>query len=340
MDVSIASDSDQCIWDNIVFSSKEGTLFHSWKWLKIMEKFNKKVVFSRTYKGVLYPLTVWDGDELVGIFPIFFYHTPFFNMACSPPFSVENYYLGPVIKHDSQMKEHRRYMRFFEFQKAVDGFLKNTLKPSYISVHTSPGFLDPRPYIWSGYEVRPEFTNIINLLQGEKTVWGNFNQGVKKSVTKLEKGGITIDDGTKGDLEVVFGLLSQRDRIHTSKEFLFEIYDNFSPENVRFITAKKDGVTVTGLLAMVYKKNVSIWTGSPRITIGGISPNYILYWELIKWACERAFSTFEIIGGNDLTLFPFKTKFGGRITPYYSMKWYSPRMKLVTMMYHTLRPQA
>ena len=249
-----------------------------------MEKFNRKVIFSRTYQGVLYPLLVREGDEPIGIFPIYLYNTPFLKMACSPPFSVENYYLGPVIKNDPQMKEHRRYMRFFEFQKVIDDFLKNTLSSGYISVHTSPGFSDPRPYIWSGYEVRPEFTNIINLLPGERTVWENFNQGVKKSVMKMEKSGVAIEDGTKGDLEVVYNLLNQRDRIHTSKEFLFEIYDIFSPENVRFIVVKKDGMTVTGLLAMVYKKNISIWTGSPRITLDGLSPNFILYWEFIKWA--------------------------------------------------------
>ena len=94
MDVSIASDSDQQLWDEIVFSSDEGTLFHTWKWLKIMEKHNRKKIFFRKYPGILYPLIVREREEIIGLIPIFFYNSPLLKIAASPPFSVENYYLG------------------------------------------------------------------------------------------------------------------------------------------------------------------------------------------------------------------------------------------------------
>ena len=46
MEITIASDADQPLWDDIVVNSSEGTLFHTWKWLKIMEKHNSKKSIS------------------------------------------------------------------------------------------------------------------------------------------------------------------------------------------------------------------------------------------------------------------------------------------------------
>ena len=64
MEISIATEADRGQWDEIVASSAEGTLFHTWKWLKIMEKHNVKKQYSRIFKGKLYPLIVWEGNEI------------------------------------------------------------------------------------------------------------------------------------------------------------------------------------------------------------------------------------------------------------------------------------
>jgi len=339
MDVSIASDADHQLWDTIVFSSIEGTLFHTWKWLKIMEKHNRKKIFSQQYQGILYPLIVREGSEIIGIMPVFFYDSPFLKIASSPPFSVENYYLGPVMKKNDLIKPHRKQSISYEFYKAISDFLKNTLKSNYITIHSSPGMNDPRPFIWSGYDVEPEFTNIIDISVGEKTVWENFNQTVRKSVHKLEKNGVSVDIGSKKDVELIYNLLLKRERIFATKEFLFEIFENFFPENLNFFIANKDGTPLTGIITLSYKDKVSVWTGSPKMTINGVSPNYNIHWESIRWACRNNFKYVEIIGATDPTLFPFKSKFNGEIFPYYSIKWYSPVNRFFTYFRHGLFPR-
>lgn len=328
MDVSVASDKDRQLWDDIVFSSLDGTLFHTWNWLKIMEKHNRKKIFSRQYRGILYPLIVRDGNEIIGLLPVFFYTTRWLKIASSPPFSLETCYLGPVMKKHDGTKTHKKQHQFFEFQKAINDFLKNTLQANYIRIRTSPGTADPRPFIWSGYQVTPEFTHTIDLSDGEKTVWQNFNPTVRRAVKKLENNGVSLAMGSKEDVGFLYNLLLGRQRIEAPKEFVLEIFENFS-ENINFFIAKKDDIPLTGNITFSYKEKANGWIGTPKTMINGVSPNYLVDWEAMRWACNNNFKTYEIIGASDLTLFPFKSQFNAEIIPFYSMLWESPFARFI-----------
>jgi hypothetical protein len=325
MHISIASDSDQKLWDDTVLSSDEGTLFHTWKWLKVLEKHSVKKIFSRNYKGILYPLIVWEGKEIIGLMPVYFYDTKFYKISISPPYSIEYHTLGPVLsKPRVPLKSHRKQNVFFQFHSTLDNFLKKDLKSNYISIISSPGISDPRPFIWSGYRAIPQFTNIIDLREGEQNLWENVNQTVRKAVNKATNSGIIIEKGSKSEIELLFKLLESRNRIHSAKTFLPDIFENFYPDNLNFFIAKKDGIPLTGIINILYKNKVSVWVGSPKVLIDGPSPNFILHWEAMRWACQNNFDFFEIISANELSTFPFKSKFNAEISPYYRFKWYSP----------------
>lgn len=339
MYVTVASDIDQGIWDEIVRTSDEGTFFHTWKWLKILERHSVKKIFSRPYKGVLYPLIVWEGEEIIGLLPVFFFDSKFFKITVSPPYCVEYQNLGPIMKKSSiPNKSHRKQNIFLEFHNTLDNFLKKELKSNAISIISSPGISDPRPFLWSGYRVTPQFTNIFDLKEGEQRLWENVNQSVRKSVNKATKNGIIVEKGSKSDIGVLFNLLENRNRIHSTKSFLPDIFENFYPDNLNFFIAKKDGVVLTGIINILYKNKMSVWVGSPKASVDGTSPNYILHWETMRWACNNNFDIFEIMSANESTTFPFKSKFNPEIVPYYLLKWYSPLPRFVESLYRGTFP--
>ncbi len=334
MQITIASDSDQKLWDDVVHSSEEGTLFHTWKWLRVLEKHSVKKIFSRQYKGILYPLIVWEGKEIIGLMPVYFFNSNFFKITISPPYSVEYHTLGPIMnKPGIPIKPHRKYHNFFEFQNTLDNFLKNELKSNYISIDTSPGISDPRPYLWNGYQVKPQFTYLTDLKLGEKKLWENVNRTVRNEVNKATKNGITVEKGSKSDIELLFKLLDVRNRIHTGETFLPDIFENFYPDNLNFFIAKKDGVPLTGALNIVYKNKISGWVGLPKVSVDNINPNYLLVWECICWACQNNFELFENISANELSTFPFKNKFNPEIIPCYRVRWYSPVPHFIRSIY-------
>ena len=74
--LKIAQEQDAQLWDRIVESSQQGTLFHSWKWLKIAEKHTQTQ---------LYPLMGIKGETVIGILPIFLMKKFGISAAFSPP---------------------------------------------------------------------------------------------------------------------------------------------------------------------------------------------------------------------------------------------------------------
>jgi len=339
MNITIASDIDQQIWDDIVINSSEGTLFHTWKWLKIMEKYIIKKKFFHFTKSKLYPLIVWEGKEIIGLMPVFFLETPFKKMAGSPPLSFEVPYLGPVMKKKIDIKSYKKQIIFYEFQKKIHDFLKNSLKANYIRIITSPGIFDPHPFVWSNYTVKPECNSIIDLRSGEKTIWENFSHNVRNSIKRANKNGIIVTTGLQEDVESIYNLLHERQRVYAKKEFILEIFENFSSENVKCFIAKKDEIPLTGMIVICYKNKVGVWFGTPKHSIDGINPNNILIWESILWACNNNYQYFEIIGTSDKTTFPFKVQFCGEIAPFFAMKWYSPITRLAESLYHNFYPR-
>ena len=98
-------------WDDIVKNSPYGTIFHTLKWLKIVEKHTK---------NKLYPLIGFKGKEIIGIFPVFYQKRGPLRMIFSPPPKVAMPYLGQIYIGYNQWKQNKRESISIEFQAQID----------------------------------------------------------------------------------------------------------------------------------------------------------------------------------------------------------------------------
>ncbi len=106
MRVEIAKEEDGEEWDKLVEASPHSTIFHTWKWLKIMEKYSwMKTVMKKRVKCKLYPVIGLKGEMPIGVFPLFLYNFSLFRMVASPPSKVEVYYLGHVLVDYDKSKQ-------------------------------------------------------------------------------------------------------------------------------------------------------------------------------------------------------------------------------------------
>jgi hypothetical protein len=346
MELKIAAETDQMLWDGIVQRSPNGTLFHTWKWLKLMEKYSsmenvgiKSLLFPNKTSAKLYPLILVEKDHPAGIFPLFFLNNPAVNFCYSPPHSNMGTtpYLGPLFPELDTIKEEKKQVLLVEVQKEVDRFIKKNLKSNYILLNTPPEFEDCRAFKWSGYTVEPRYTYYIDLKLGKKKIWDGLSRTLKQDINKVINKGIRVETGSKKEVEYIYELLKKRNRIDTDKEYILQIFDNFAQENLNVFIARHENELLSGGIIINYKKKVSFWVGTPRFSYEGTTPNTLIYWETINWAIEKGFDTFEIIGADDYSLFPFKRKFNGKIIPYYQMKWMSPSLNLVSSLYQCLK---
>jgi hypothetical protein len=336
MELKIADDADQQDWDAIVERSPNTTLFHTWKWLKLMEKYSTIHKTGLGSQVKFYPLFLMEKDRHIGIYPLFFFKKMISRTTYSPPPNMEILYLGPLFPDIETMKEEKKQVFLIEVQKEIDRFTKKDLRSTHIQVIAPPGLKDCRSFKWGGYAVIPRYTYEIGLNDGKEVVWNKFSSRLKQDIKQVKKKGYSVEFGTRTDCEFVYDLLKQRNRINANKDYVLDVFDNFAPQNLKIFILKNEDRNVSGIVFISYKKKGWLWIGNPRFPYSGPSPNVLMFWEAINYAIDSGFEKIEIMGADDFSSFPFKRKFNGEIKTYYQMKWFSPSFKVFSLIYHSL----
>ena len=241
IEVKIAKKEFAEEWDRIVNESLHGSIFHTWKWLEIVEK----------HTGCkLYPLVGYKGEEIIGIFPIFYKKKFGIKMVFSPPPYTAMSYLGPAMLNYEKIKEDKKLYNLSEFHKGVDEFIFSKLKANYVLVNLSPKLIDCRPLMWTKYCIEPIFHYMLDLTKGSEYVWSRFKKGLRENVKTARKRGVYFEEGGKEDLLLIYELLLDRYReqkraVYISKEYLLDLYDNYYPNNLRIFVAKYKVLNIT-----------------------------------------------------------------------------------------------
>jgi len=327
LELKVAREEDAELWDRLVESSPHGTIFHTWKWLKIVEKHTN----SR-----LYPLIGYKGTVPVGIFPIFFKKKGL-KMIFSPPPGSAIPHLGPTIMNYNALKQSKRESIYKDFQRSVEDFISK-LKPHYISVSLTP-FMDPRPFIWSGYRLNANFDYYL-ILTREEEVWKNFDLNLRQHIKRAEKKGIKIEEGSKEDLEFIYDSLLRRYReqkrtVTVPKDYLMELYDAFYPENLKVFIARYEGKNVGGIVALIFKDKIVFWIGAAKPEMKKVSPNDLAQWEAIRWGCSHGLRVYEEIGAGTERLVGFKNKYN----PELSIRFTAVKSSLLSSIFEKIYPK-
>lgn len=323
MNLKIATDKDAEEWNKLVESSPYGTIFHTWNWLKIVEKHTK---------SKLYPLIGMKGTTPIGVFPLFYQKKKFVKLVFSPPSRALLLYLGPLVVDYDKLKQSKRESILWELYREVHNFSKSELNYNFLRIRSPPGMIDGRVFRWDGYDTKPLYTYFISLRKGSDFVWDGFESQLRKDIRKTQREGVIIEQGSKEDLEFLRTSLARRFTEQGMKPsdytgYLLDIYDSFYPENFKIFVARYNGKRVGGLTLLCYTNKASLWMGIPKTTLKGIYPNDLVVWESIKWACENGYKQYEIMGaGDDPRLRHFKSKFNPELSIWYSAEKYSSQI--------------
>lgn len=319
----IAGENDDKVWDDTVFASINGTIFHTWSWLKIVE---------RHTKTTLYPVLAYKGNELVGLCPFFVRSHRFFKLAFSPPPGAYLLYLGPLFPGYEHLKQDKREGVYSDFLKEIDTLIFKKLGCRYSRINTSPRLFDSRPFYWHKYSVSPYYTYRIPLIDGPDHVMGQFDRKLRVDIKKAIREGVTVRIGEKKDLGIIHKAISRRfiEQGYTPKNYLpylSDLFDAFSPENLKIFLAEYQEQVIGGMIALRYKDIAFLWVGVPKSNIPGISPNDLVQWEGIQWACNNGCLYYEEMdSGEDPRLTSYKAKYNPTIEIWYSAAKYSSRI--------------
>jgi len=335
VELKVAKEEDAELWDRLVESSPHGTIFHTWKWLKIAEKHTN---------SKLYPLIGYKGTEPVGIFPLFFQRKAFLKMVFSPPPHTAIPYLGPVFVDYDKLKQFKKETNFVEFQKGVDEFMNDKLRANYINISLPPGLLDPRPFKWAGYSVEPRFDYRIELSKGIDHMWYQLKKRTRQHINQAIRAGVSVEEGHKEELKIIYELMIKRyaeqSKIVTvPKEYLLDLYEFFS-QNMKILVVKHNGEILSGAIDVYYKDKVISWIGNPKPSVKiTLSPNDLLNWEEMKCGYKYGFRHYETVGaaGNE-RLHSYHSKFNPELLVRFSVKKFTFVTQLLERTYVRLKP--
>ena len=112
--------------------------------------------------------------------------------------------------------------------------------------------------------------------------------------------GVTIRVGTKEDLPEFYKTMQETgnrdDFIIRSLEYYKKIYDCLGPEHVRIMLAEYEGEVIAATMPILYENKVWYLYGGSKNEKRNLMPNYLLQWEMIKWALENKCDVYDFRG--------------------------------------------
>lgn len=306
-------DHEYELWDNLVANSLQGTLFHKSYWLKESGAQFKIYGYFR-------------GNELFAGLPITYTITKLGIKKLYHPFLTP--YLGIAFKNTDS-----KYVTRMSQEKGISREFAQKIKSEFdcIAISFSPYFLDLQPFIWEGFFTDIRYTYLLEL-DDLNNVWTNMDNKRRNDITKAEKDGIRIEKCN--DFYQTFRLIEKtfmrQGKRADFKEQAFkfnEVLEGKEQCKSFFAIDKSGQRTACAYIAWDEKRSYYLFGGyDPERSHSGASA--LAIWNAIKFVKnELNLNYFDFEGSSIEPVELFFRKFGGILTPYYSVYWMKPYIK-------------
>lgn len=176
--------------------------------------------------------------------------------------------------------------------------------------------------------IQPNFVFRLDVEnKTEEEVMAGFHSKTRYNIRVAIKNGVEISLGSQNDLKEFTDIMVEtgvRDGfVIRSIEYFERMYDVMG-DNIRLYIARLNGKMIAGTIAIYYGDKVWYLYGASSNDSRNAMPNYLLQWEMIKWAIEKKCRVYDFRGvsgeideSNPLYgLYRFKKGYGGKLTEF------------------------
>jgi hypothetical protein len=302
---------DKKLWDQFVENSPQGTLFHTWDFLKTVERHSG---------SQLVPYAIFSGNKLRCIFPFFITRHRGLTLMYSPPPDAQIPYLG--FAFDPSVAGLRAHAKEKLFQQVTNEVCTeiDKIAPNFVSFITVPSFIDVRTFAWKNHSVQQKFTYTIDLEKPIEQIWSGFSRTCKRGIKHVSALSPHVEQ--TNDVSVVLGMwrerlneLGERQNLFSDR-YLEELVAAF-PQRVTVHSVSIDGRIAGATACCVLREGrYGYWIGNVNAR-KDLSTNEFLIWEVIQHAKSEGFKTLDLIGADGpQRLNMFKSKFDPALEPY------------------------
>lgn len=176
--------------------------------------------------------------------------------------------------------------------------------------------------------IQPNYVFRLDLRgKSSDDVLAGMHSKTRYNIKVAQKKGVEVKVGSRDDLPEFHKIMLEtgvRDKFVTrSLEYFQQMYDSLSDYCRLYIAVFNDKI-IAGSLAVLYGDKVWYVYGASSNAYRNVMPNYLLQWEMIKWALENKCNLYDFRGvSGDLNpdnplygLYRFKKGYGGEFTEF------------------------
>jgi FemAB-related protein (PEP-CTERM system-associated) len=276
MKVKLLSASDRSSWDAYVHHHPASTHCHLSGWKGVIEK-------AYGHRG--YYFIAEEDSRIWGVLPLFHLKSLLFgNQLVSMPFL--NY--GGILSESEDAG-------FSLLQEAIR--LASDLRASSVELRHLDGLKGISARDARSHEKTHKVRMVLRLPGSSEALFRSFKSKLRSQISRPEKAGLKGSIGGAENLDAYYRVFSINMRdlgspVH-SKKFFRQILEEFGPNAQIGLVHDEAGLPAAAGLILCFRETVEIpWASSLR-KFNSLSPNMLLYWSLLKYACDGKYAEFD-----------------------------------------------
>jgi lipid II:glycine glycyltransferase (peptidoglycan interpeptide bridge formation enzyme) len=178
-----------------------------------------------------------------------------------------------------------------------------------------------------GFKYEKHLNIIVNLKLDEDSLWKNLKKSRKEGIRKAKRNNLVFGVTNSNEIIPAFFKLMRityknAKLPHPKIDFFYSLYNNLSPENLKFFTIKKENDTLIVLVALIFKRCLyAFFIGTTRDNYYlKMRPVDLLYWEVMCWAKKNGCTIFDWLGAGkpdkEYGVRKFKLQYGGEVVEW------------------------
>jgi FemAB-related protein (PEP-CTERM system-associated) len=296
--ITIARESEAAFWDEYVHRTPAATVYHLFAWRRVIEKtFGHRAVY----------LSALDGDQVVGVLPLIEMRSRMFgHMLVSLPFF--NY--GGICS----TREDARHA-LLEAAIAV----ARERRADFVELRQEDDWDQGLPRKATKVAMRRQLPPTADEL------WKALGSKLRNQVQRPRKEGMTAVIGRADQLDSFYDVFATNMRDLGTPVYpkaLFENILEILPDRTWIGTVYTGSTPVAAGFLVGFKDRLEIPWASSLAAYNRFSPNMLLYWSVLEFACTNGYRVFDF--GRSTPgegTFKFKEQWGATPTPLYWYYW-------------------
>lgn len=303
-------------------------------------------VLDRYAPGELHLYGGFKGDRAAALLPVFVHDRAVARTIQSPPPSLGIPRLGPIVMSASpkQRKQEKVNRTFTEdVLDRLDADARGTL----FRMLGSTTYVDPRPYVWAGFAVGPEFTYHLDIdSTTTDDLLSGFSRDLRKDVRKGEELDVTVGvEGAEAAEDVHESVAARYDEqgktFGLSRSYVLDVIAALDERSRVYVARGPDEEFLNGMIFLYSNDAVYSWMGGIRGDYEGVSTKSLVQWEMLTDLVEsppvESVHRYDLSGANTERLCRYKAAFGGTLVPYYNVESTGTSMDVAKKAYQLVK---